>query len=494
MRHLTRCAPPTPLPISLSPDYWLIEAEGKAAEAAPIVLWLNGGPGSSSLIGLLTENGQLALNDRSMATAAYNATGVPSLFYNPHSWSRSAHMLYLEQPKGVGFSYCDAAKAAAEAGLPARNASALCRNDDHSTAADAQEFLVAFFAHFPEHAGRDFYITGESYAGTYIPMLVQQIDKHQGSAPLNFKGAAIGNGCWGSDCFYGMTEPQIDYHIFEGHAFIPQKLKAAIDLACSDFTDPSPQCSKLLAQSQSVPGDFNVYNMYDVCNGDDALATKGKAQTQAQAAKGKAAEGRKAAELEVDGGGGATAPRKGRLERVRAALRAGNKDLMLTAPADSLAPHPALKRHLGGALNDFVCGGERVMETWIGLPAVQKALHVDGTTGGMRYDANVGDITGVYEALVKAHYVLIYSGDVDACVPYWGTERFAERIGGAETEAWHAWKSDTVEGKGEIVAGYATSYKDFQFITVKGAGHMVPTFKPRVALTMFNKFIKGEAF
>ena len=50
---------------------------------------------------------------------------------------------------------------------------------------------------------RPFYITGESYAGVYIPMIIEQIDLN-GKVP-NFAGAMIGNGCWGSDCFYGKT-------------------------------------------------------------------------------------------------------------------------------------------------------------------------------------------------------------------------------------------------------------------------------------------------
>ena len=268
---------------------------------------------------------------------------------------------------------------------------------------------------------------------------------------------------------------------FEGHALIPQKLKSSIDLACSDFSDPSPQCKKLLDQSSALPGDFNVYNMYDVCNGDDAARVAGGARAEAALAAKRSS---------------ASQGRKGRLQRVRAALRSGNSHLVLGGPADSLSPHPALAQAEGGALNDFVCGGENVMQQWLAAPSVLEALHVDATTGGMRYNANVGDITELYDKLINTakYYVLIYSGDVDACVPYWGTERFTERIGGGETEAWHAWKSNTVEDKGEIVAGYAVSYKNFQFITIKGAGHMVPTFKPRVALTMFDKFLKGETF
>jgi carboxypeptidase C (cathepsin A) len=87
-------------------------------------LWLNGGPGSSSLIGLLTELGQFQTNDDSL-----NTSGTPRLFYNPYSWSRVANMIFLESPKGVGFSYCVNR--------------AQCVNTDESTAVDAYTALVS---------------------------------------------------------------------------------------------------------------------------------------------------------------------------------------------------------------------------------------------------------------------------------------------------------------------------------------------------------------
>lgn len=130
--------------------YWFIESENDPS-SDPVVLWLNGGPGSSSLIGLLTENGQIVTNDESLTNPI---DGVPQVFYNPYGWTTMANMLYLESPKGVGFSYCDNA-----------DSSKNCVNTDESTAEDAYEFLVNWFAAFPEYKSNKFYITGESYAG-----------------------------------------------------------------------------------------------------------------------------------------------------------------------------------------------------------------------------------------------------------------------------------------------------------------------------------------
>jgi len=58
---------------------WLIESESEMASTDPLVLWLNGGPGSSSLIGLLNENGQIKVNDDSLDVPAGN---TPASFYN----------------------------------------------------------------------------------------------------------------------------------------------------------------------------------------------------------------------------------------------------------------------------------------------------------------------------------------------------------------------------------------------------------------------------
>ena len=176
----------------------------------------------------------------------------------------------------MGASYCTEGNGSATShGGPSGDPYTCGPWSDTSTAAANHRAHATFFRDaFPEFEAsqQPVSLTGESYAGTYIPMLMDQILTRK-QVP-NFRGAAIGNGCWGSDCFYGMTEPQIDYHIFEGHALIPQSLKSQIELACTDFNDPSAECERLLDKSQRLPGAFNVYNIYDLCNGDD-MAQRG---------------------------------------------------------------------------------------------------------------------------------------------------------------------------------------------------------------------------
>jgi len=406
--------------------YWFIESESRPS-VDPIVLWLNGGPGSSSLIGCLTENGQMALNDDSLRN---KYQGVPRLFYNPYSWNRKASVIFLESPKGVGFSYC--------------NDQSNCRNTDETTAIDAHEFLVNFFKGFPEYANNDFFITGESYAGVYIPMLIDQIDRK--GQITTFKGAAIGNGCWGSDCFYGMTERQIDSHIFAGHSLISQTLEAEITSNCEPDSWSSSACRHSLSKMDDQTGDFDIYNIYDVCRNDDHIS----------------------------------------ISKIREIVR---NDTILRKPSDSYHPHPNLKQ-----LNDYKCGGSHAMDQYLDDPNVIKALHVKSGTGRMHYSSDCGDLRNLYKQLFQKHRIMIYSGDADACVPHWGSEKWTREMGFSVKKDWHPWMSDSMEHKGNVVAGYAIEYDSLTYVTIKGAGHMVPQFKPVFAQTMFEKFLSNSPF
>ena len=101
--------------------------------------WLNGGPGCSSLGGMLTELGPFVVG----------AEGNVTL--NPWSWNSVANVLFLEQPAGVGFSYPV---------LPA---------NDSTTAEETVEALVGFLRMHTELRGRKVYVMGESYGGHYVP-------------------------------------------------------------------------------------------------------------------------------------------------------------------------------------------------------------------------------------------------------------------------------------------------------------------------------------
>ena len=160
---------------------------------------------------------------------SYNALHYFIIFYI-YVRSGNANMLYLESPKGVGFSYCDDVTSSSD-----------CINDDTSTAQDAYEFLVNWFKEYPEFNQNKFYITGESYAGIYIPMLMEQIsENYLNASSMNLIGAAVGNGCWGVEvgtCAHGVEQQQINADFYYGHGMYSQPLRADIELACGDWSE-----------------------------------------------------------------------------------------------------------------------------------------------------------------------------------------------------------------------------------------------------------------
>lgn len=72
--------------------YVFVESESDP-EKDPVMVWFNGGPGCSSMMGFLQEHGPMVIDD-----------GSKKVVRNPHPWNKRANMIYLESPAGVGFS------------------------------------------------------------------------------------------------------------------------------------------------------------------------------------------------------------------------------------------------------------------------------------------------------------------------------------------------------------------------------------------------------
>merc|ERR1712178_535110 len=101
------------------------------------------------------------------------------------------------------------------------------------------------------------------------------------------------------------------------------------------------------------------------------------------------------------------------------------------------------------------------MNIYLARPDVVKALHVRANTKGMQYGPrDQGDLRPVYKELARKYRVTIYSGDVDMCVPYVGTEEWTRALGFPIVESWRPWKAGTLQNSSaSICAGYVTTYK-----------------------------------
>lgn len=128
-----------------------------------LIFWTNGGPGCSSLEGILQENGPFSWS-----------YGQAKPTPNQYSWTNLSSVLWVEQPVGTGFSQ----------GTPNIM-------DEDDLAAQLVGFLQQFLEVFSELKNKRFYLTGESYAGVYVPYIANYIYEHPGVLDLELQGIWI---------------------------------------------------------------------------------------------------------------------------------------------------------------------------------------------------------------------------------------------------------------------------------------------------------------
>ena len=159
-------------PGSIAVHYWFVESTRDPA-TDPLILWTNGGPGCSGLLGLLFELGPFFPNPDL------------SLSPNPYSWNQLANILFIESPCGVGFSYS--------------NISEDYTASDNSTAMINYQIIKAFLSRFPALSSSELYLASESYGGHYIPTLAALIVElnQQYTQPINFK-------VWRRNCIFAL--------------------------------------------------------------------------------------------------------------------------------------------------------------------------------------------------------------------------------------------------------------------------------------------------
>ncbi|XP_042314793.1 lysosomal protective protein-like [Sceloporus undulatus] len=211
--------------------YWFVESQGNPS-TDPLVLWLNGGPGCSSMEGFLAENGPFHLNSDG------------TLYLNPSSWNQVANMLYIESPAGVGYSY---------------STSEDTTIDDSQVAEDNYQALQSFFAKFPNFANNPFYVFGESYGGIFVPSLTSKIA--EGSASINLKGFGVGNGML-SYALNELTLMEFGYY----HGVFGDEYSEAYGVLLWDWPQHIQPLCVLLGRS-TLPGPFeadlsNLFRQY----------------------------------------------------------------------------------------------------------------------------------------------------------------------------------------------------------------------------------------
>ncbi|GAX75400.1 hypothetical protein CEUSTIGMA_g2844.t1 [Chlamydomonas eustigma] len=157
--------------------YWVVHSE-RDVNNDPVVLWLTGGPGCSSMDAFIYEHGPFKFSFKGGDDGADIV-----LEENPYSWSKVATMIYVDSPAGTGLSYSRKPQDYS--------------TDNERTVEDLYSFLVELFTMMPELSYQGFYIAGESYGGVYVPLLASKIlnmSRSQRGMPINLRGYMTGNG------------------------------------------------------------------------------------------------------------------------------------------------------------------------------------------------------------------------------------------------------------------------------------------------------------
>ena len=225
---------------------------------APLLIWMNGGPGASSLMGLFTEIGPHLLNLQSVPKIWPNASAWRP-FANPHAFSEEGSLLVWEQPAGVGFSRCLA------------RCPALW--DDTTSAHANAALVVSFLAQMPEAKRRDVYIVGESYAGIYVPLLAKELLKVD-TMSIPLKGIMVGDGCIGFGAKGGCGIDSLDLFVgvMELQRGVDKAATAGARRECAGQLESgfsadglSVGCAKAMSHLFVEVGEYNQYNMDSPC-------------------------------------------------------------------------------------------------------------------------------------------------------------------------------------------------------------------------------------
>ena len=417
----------------------------------PVLLWLNGGPGCSSLFGMLGEVGPVTTD---------NFSGELKL--NPYSWNMETNLLFIEQPAGVGFSV-------------AKNIS-----QKWTDAENAKNLLAAvkdFYSTFPDLKDRQFYITGESYAGIYIPYLAAEILEDKSTTDkINLAGILIGN---------ALTDPLVDYDrslaefgFWRGLISIetydkyqrlcphlPDELRPDTDLdgKYQEFSgEVSHQCNQIRLQISKQFDGNDLYGIYRLCPLHSRLTPNDFLFYNSQFT-------------------------------MRNTIIKGIKKIFTKSNLDNDLKNSKLYEKEDGLWPFMMCGDDLTIDTFLNLNSTKNKLNVYDKSQIWTQCANLyyewSDSIHLYNSTLLKYPNLkkwLISGTEDGVITTIGTMRWIHKIGFSVNKTWTQWKAK------KQVSGYVQTYEEgLVLVTIKGAGHMSPQDKRFEAKFVLDSFLKG---
>nr|CAD7444275.1 unnamed protein product [Timema bartmani] len=407
---------------------------------APVIVWLQGGPGASSLFGLFEENGPFYVSKKYV------------LKRRKYSWTSSNSVIYIDNPVGTdgeprlkptqqcsthnndqqnpasnlttnlhrvwralhpvqGFSFTES-----DSGY-ARNETAV--GNDLYTA------LQQFFLLFPELQKNDFYITGESYAGKYVPALGYAIHTKNPTAAvkINMQGMAIGN---------GLSDPE---HMLHYGDYLYQL--GLIDLNAREIFHKQENLTRNYIEEKNWNKAFEAFDL--LLNGD--------------------------------------------------IYSYGTLFYNFTGMKNYF-------NYISG--NKTQKGGDS--DIYVQLEKVRRAIHVGNSTynNGNAVELHLKDdmlqsVKPWIEELLESHRIVVYNGQLDIIVAYPLTVSYLQALNWSAAASyktaprykWHV---------GNELAGFVKHAGHLTEVLVRNSGHMVPGDQPKWALDLITRFTSEKAF
>ncbi|MEW5301152.1 MAG: hypothetical protein WDW36_004030 [Sanguina aurantia] len=448
--------------------YIFVESE-RSPSKDNLTLWLNGGPGCSSLLGFTAEVGPY--------TVLVKGAGMVN---NPFAWSTVSNMLFLEAPAGVGFSYSN-------------NTQDNTAPGDDLTATNNRLALLAFMVRFPSLAHRPFFISGESWAGHYIPQLATKIVLGNVAEPktaIKLGGLVIGN-----PYITQANNDMATYTFFHNWGAISDSSYLAYT-ACVALNGGDADAVACYPEQDVAYGEVGPQSGIDPYN---ILAPRCLDSNQglASSMRLKWLAGRKVERVSAADAAAAEVIQARRSQRRLLDMTRSHMAVAQPAPADPDQPY----------VHDPCVRDGTAAQDYLNIPAVQKALNMKPTvwvtcSNPVFYawpEADrVLDLNPVYNALVASKVnMLIYSGDIDSVCPWPGVIQMSV------TNNWQLANATVARRSWSLVDGNPSSMDTGGWVTewvggvshatVRNAGHMVPYDQPEKALYVFAHALTNTA-
>lgn len=232
--------------------YFFVQSENNS-QTDPLIVWLNGGPGCSSIGSMFLDNGPWTLP----------FDGGPFVD-NVYSWAKFANMLYIDSPTWTGFSF----------GISMNDV----QNSDDLSAKDNLQAIKEFYQKFPKFRKNDLFVMGLSYAGVSVPLLSVLLIKEPA---INYRGFAVGNGYFdqaklgNSVIYYAHAHGLIDRPKWMLAKRVCCRHESGDSLMCNFVKESQANlvCKNVITAIVLVlskMNGINPYNIYDNCRRKNA--------------------------------------------------------------------------------------------------------------------------------------------------------------------------------------------------------------------------------